>query len=66
MEGELLEKMLQVMDNLTLYECNQENLFRKNKELPILIDYTVRIPPGGNSDALCETLITWKNSKMSS
>ena len=28
-----------------------------------MIDYAVRIPPGSNSDALCETLITWKNSK---
>lgn len=31
------------------------------KELPKLIDYAVRIPPGSNSDALCETIITWKN-----
>jgi D-citramalate synthase len=30
------------------------------KELPSLIDYAVRIPPGSNSDALCETIITWK------
>ena len=29
--------------------------------LPELTDYAVRIPPGSNSDALCETLITWKN-----
>jgi len=28
-------------------------------ELPTLIDYAVRIPPGSNSDALCETIITW-------
>lgn len=31
----------------------------KNLELPVLTDYTVRIPPGGKSDALCETIITW-------
>ncbi len=30
------------------------------KELPDLIDYGVRIPPGSHSDALCETIITWK------
>ena len=30
--------------------------------LPKLIDYKVRIPPGSNSDALCETSITWKNN----
>lgn len=32
----------------------------KKLELPELIDYAVRIPPGSNSDALCETVITWK------
>jgi (R)-citramalate synthase len=34
----------------------------KKKELPALIDYAVRIPPGSHSDALCETIITWKSS----
>jgi len=29
-------------------------------ELPTLVDYAVRIPPGSNSDALCETIITWE------
>lgn len=29
-------------------------------KLPKLIDYAVRIPPGSDSDALCETTITWK------
>lgn len=33
------------------------------KDLPKLIDYAVRIPPGSNSDALCETIITWKKDK---
>ncbi len=32
----------------------------KNLELPKLVDYAVRIPPGSTSDALCETIITWK------
>ena len=32
---------------------------RIKKELPELIDYAVRIPPGSHSDALCETIITW-------
>ena len=31
-----------------------------NKALPILIDYQVSIPPGGKTDALCRTIITWK------
>ncbi|MFG6687033.1 alpha-isopropylmalate synthase regulatory domain-containing protein [Mariniflexile sp. HNIBRBA6329] len=33
----------------------------KKKILPDLIDYAVRIPPGSHSDALCETIITWKS-----
>ncbi len=33
------------------------------KPLPELTDYAVRIPPGSSSDALCETVITWKNGK---
>lgn len=39
-----------------IYDENQLNL-------PKLIDYNVTIPPGSNSDALCETCITWKNEK---
>jgi (R)-citramalate synthase len=34
---------------------------KKNRILPTLTDYAVRIPPGGNTDALCETIITWSN-----
>jgi D-citramalate synthase len=34
---------------------------RLNLTLPSLIDYAVRIPPGSHSDALCETIITWKS-----
>lgn len=36
---------------------------QKNKTLPNLIDYAVRIPPGSSSDALCETVITWQTEK---
>jgi D-citramalate synthase len=32
---------------------------KKGKELPQLTDYSVSIPPGGKTDALCETIITW-------
>ena len=31
------------------------------KNLPELIDYIVTIPPGGKTNALVETVITWKN-----
>lgn len=31
------------------------------KDLPKLLDYNVSIPPGGKTDALVQTVITWKN-----
>jgi (R)-citramalate synthase len=34
-----------------------------DKKLPKLVDYAVTIPPGGKTDALVETVITWQNSK---
>ena len=41
-----------------------KKLYKKHGySLPKLIDYSVSIPPGSNSDALCETFITWKNSE---
>jgi len=36
---------------------------KKELALPKLIDYAVRIPPGSHSDALCETIITWKSDQ---
>lgn len=33
---------------------------KKGISLPMLTDYAVRIPPGGKTDALCETIITWE------
>lgn len=40
---------------------NALKIVYKNKglELPSLTDYFVRIPPGGKTDALCETIISW-------
>ncbi|MGR3811236.1 alpha-isopropylmalate synthase regulatory domain-containing protein [Jiulongibacter sp. NS-SX5] len=38
----------------------QKVMTKEGLELPELIDYAVRIPPGGRTDALCETIITWK------
>jgi D-citramalate synthase len=32
---------------------------QKKLSLPVLTDYHVHIPPGGRTDALCETIITW-------
>lgn len=36
---------------------------KRQKELPKLIDYVVTIPPGGKTDALVETIITWENGR---
>ncbi len=36
---------------------------QKSLELPLLIDYVVHIPPGGKSDALCESIITWRSAE---
>lgn len=40
---------------------NALKIVYKNRglDLPQLTDYAVRIPPGGKSDALCETIISW-------
>ncbi len=41
-----------------------EKVYKSKKmALPKLIDYAVRIPPGSNSDALCETIITWETAE---
>ncbi len=34
-----------------------------NKAMPRLLDYHVSIPPGGKTDALVETIITWEYGK---
>ena len=34
---------------------------RLNKVFPKLVDYVVTIPPGGNTNALVETVIIWRN-----
>ncbi len=35
---------------------------RLGKEVPLLTDYQVSIPPGGKTDALVETVITWSSN----
>jgi len=37
---------------------------RLGKELPVLTDYKVSIPPGGKTDALVETVISWNYRGM--
>ena len=63
-EGELIEENAPGDGQFDAFMNAIKKIYlRKKRELPLLIDYAVRIPPASNSDALCETLITWKNSK---
>jgi (R)-citramalate synthase len=36
---------------------------RLQKPLPALLDYSVSIPPGGKTDALVQTVITWRKNR---
>lgn len=41
-----------------------KNIYKRlNKPFPVLLDYNVTIPPGGKTDALVSTVITWKTDK---
>jgi D-citramalate synthase len=60
-DGELFEEHAQGDGQYDAFMNALHKLYRKKKvKLPELIDYAVRIPPGSHSDALCETIITWK------
>lgn len=43
--------------------CIKKIYSNLNKPLPKLIDYNVTIPPGGRTDALVQTTITWQMDK---
>ena len=61
-EGEAFEANAQGDGQFDAFMNAIRSIFKKkNLVLPDLIDYAVRIPPGSHSDALCETIITWKN-----
>jgi D-citramalate synthase len=60
-EGELLEAHAQGDGQYDAFMNALRKLYTSRKmTLPNLIDYAVRIPPGSNSDALCETIISWE------
>ncbi|PKQ44953.1 alpha-isopropylmalate synthase regulatory domain-containing protein [Confluentibacter flavum] len=61
-EGKTFEENAQGDGQFDAFMNAIRSIFRKKKLiLPDLIDYAVRIPPGSHSDALCETIITWKS-----
>lgn len=59
-DGEKIEEHAQGDGQYDAFVNALKKIYKQKKiELPLLTDYTVRIPPGGKSDALCETIITW-------
>lgn len=59
-EGEVFEEQAQGDGQYDAFMNALKKVYKQRKtELPVLTDYAVRIPPGGKSDALCETIITW-------
>ncbi|MDF2189046.1 alpha-isopropylmalate synthase regulatory domain-containing protein [Paraflavitalea sp. CAU 1676] len=59
-DGELYEEHSQGDGQYDAFMNALKKIYKQLKrELPLLTDYTVRIPPGGKTDALCETIITW-------
>lgn len=61
--GEALEENAQGDGQFDAFMNALRKVYKARKlELPQLTDYAVRIPPGSNSDALCETIITWQNN----
>ena len=60
-EGESFEEHSQGDGQYDAFVNALKKVYKQKKvKLPNLIDYAVRIPPGGKSDALCETIITWE------
>ena len=59
-DGEVFEEHSQGDGQYDAFMNALKKVYKRHKmELPLLADYAVRIPPGGNTDALCETIITW-------
>ena len=60
--GEIFEENARGDGQFDAFMNALRSIYRSKKLiLPDLIDYAVRIPPGSHSDALCETIITWKS-----
>ncbi|MBT8222510.1 MAG: 2-isopropylmalate synthase, partial [Eudoraea sp.] len=62
-DGEQIEEHAQGDGQFDAFMNALKKVYRsKKRQLPDLIDYAVRIPPGSHSDALCETFITWESN----
>lgn len=61
LNGEVFEEHAQGDGQYDAFMNALKKIYKRQKlELPLLTDYAVRIPPGGKTDALCETVITWQ------
>lgn len=61
-EGEIYEENASGDGQYDAFMNALRKIYQSRKvKLPHLVDYAVRIPPGSNSDALCETIITWES-----
>jgi D-citramalate synthase len=62
-EGESFEEHAQGDGQYDAFMNALKKIYKQKKiGLPELTDYAVRIPPGGKSDAFCETIITWRHN----
>ncbi|MDE3185836.1 MAG: 2-isopropylmalate synthase [Bacteroidota bacterium] len=62
-EGESFEEHAQGDGQYDAFMNALKKIYKQKKiALPLLTDYAVTIPPGGKSDAFCETIITWRHN----
>ncbi|RYU95631.1 alpha-isopropylmalate synthase regulatory domain-containing protein [Emticicia agri] len=62
-DGHIFEENAQGDGQYDAFMNALKKIYAKKKViLPMLTDYAVRIPPGGKTDALCETIITWAHN----
>ena len=65
--GEVFEEHAQGDGQYDAFMNALRNIYKNKKmQMAVLTDYAVRIPPGGKSDAFCETIITWEYKAVSS
>jgi D-citramalate synthase len=61
--GESFEEHAQGDGQYDAFMNALKKIYKQKKiALPLLTDYAVTIPPGGKSDAFCETIITWRHN----
>ena len=63
-DGKIYEQTASGDGQYDAFMNSLEKIYKKlDRKLPRLVDYEVHIPPGGNTDALVITTITWENGQ---